>query len=109
MTKSKKITLGLILGNFAGIIDLIPMIIQKLTIDACLSAFSMWVIIGFLFSISDLRINGVLKGMLISYLVLIPNIFIIGWHNPLVLIPIAIMTTFLGAAIGFTFSKIIKE
>ena len=38
-----RIAIGIVFGIIAGIIDVIPMVLQKLTWDANLSAFSMWV------------------------------------------------------------------
>ncbi len=96
---------GIFLGACAGIIDVIPMIFMKLTWDANLSAFSMWIVIGFLLSSSDLKINGIIKGLLISFLVLLPSAIIIGWPEPISLLPIIIMTTILGASLGFCISK----
>ena len=106
---NKKILAGLLIGLIAGIIDVIPMIIQKLTWDANLGAFSMWIIIGFFMSVTTLKIKGVLKGLLISFLVLIPSLFIIGWKEPKSLIPILIMTIILGSLAGFVYQKIVKE
>ena len=37
----KKIKIGLLLGMVAGVIDVIPMIMQNLTWDANISAFTM--------------------------------------------------------------------
>jgi hypothetical protein len=101
----KKFMLGIILGILAGIIDVVPMIIQKLNWDANLSAFSLWVVAGFLIASSNLKINKIVKGILISFLVLIPCSFIIGWNEPSSLIPIAIMTLILGAVLGFLIEK----
>lgn len=95
------IIIGLILGILAGIIDLIPMFIKKLTWDAKLSAFSMWVIAGFLISTINLALPGFLKGIIVSFLLLIPCAFIIGWKKPMNLIPIAIMTLILGSILGY--------
>ncbi|MBI5538761.1 MAG: hypothetical protein HY951_01780 [Bacteroidia bacterium] len=102
----KKATIGILLGIVAGIIDVTPMIIQKLTWDANISAFSMWVIIGFLISTVELKINSILKGIIISFLALIPCAILIGWQEPKALIPISIMTTILGALLGFLIHKI---
>ena len=63
----KKIVIGLILGIVAGTIDVIPMIIQGLTWDANISAFSMWIIVGFLISTIDLKINSIIKGILTAF------------------------------------------
>jgi len=105
----KKIVIGLILGIVAGVIDIIPMIIQGLTWDANISAFSMWIIVGFLVSIIDLKINSIVKGILIAFLVLLPSAILIVWKEPISLIPISIMTVILGGLIGFSNNKIIEK
>jgi len=105
MEKISKIKAGIIFGIIAGIIDVIPMIFQKLTWDANLSAFSLWVIAGFMISTSDLKINSVLKGILISFLILLPAAILIGWKEPLSLIPILIMTLILGGLLGYFINR----
>lgn len=104
----KKITIGLLAGMVAGILDVTPMIIQKLTWDANVSAFTMWVVIGFLISTIELQINSIVKGILISFMVLLPIAILIGWKEPASLLPIAIMTTLLGGLLGFTINKLNK-
>lgn len=102
----KRIKIGLLLGIIAGIIDVIPMIMQNLTWDANISAFAMWIVVGFLIATIDLRINSIIKGILIAFLVLLPTAILIGWENPFTLIPIAIITTVLGGLLGFLINKI---
>jgi hypothetical protein len=101
-----RIIIGILLGATAGIVDLIPMLLQKLTCDADISAFSMWLVIGFLISIVHINVKPVLKGVIISFAVLLPNAFIIGWHEPLSLIPISVMTLILGGILGVAFHKV---
>ena len=105
----KKIRIGILLGIIAGIIDVIPMIIQNLTWDANISAFMMWIVVGFLIATSDLNINSIVKGVLIAYMVLLPTAILIGWKEPVSLIPIIIMTTFLGGLLGFSINKILTK
>jgi len=105
----KKILLGILFGAIAGAIDIIPMIIQKLSLDANISAFSMWVIIGFLISVTKINVPSFLKGIIISFLVLTPCAIIIGWKEPLSLIPICAMTLILGSVLGIVINKVIKE
>ncbi len=105
----KKIKIGILLGIIAGIIDVIPMIIQKLTWDANISAFSMWIVIGFLLSIIDLKMNAIIKGILISFLVLLPSSILIGWKQPFALIPIALMTSILGGLLGYSIHSFHKK
>lgn len=105
----KKIKTGLLLGIVAGIIDVIPMIMQNLTWDANISAFTMWIVVGFLIATSDLKINSIIKGILIAFLVLLPTAILIGWKEPVSLIPITIMTTILGGLLGFSINKILTK
>jgi hypothetical protein len=102
MTKTK---LGIIVGTIAGIIDVIPMVLQKLTWDANLSAFSLWVVSGFFIANTNIKIKGVVKGLIISLLVLLPSAILIGWKEPISLIPICIMTFILGSALGYCVDK----
>jgi|WetSurMetagenome_2_1015567.scaffolds.fasta_scaffold72826_4 hypothetical protein len=106
--KNKVIT-GAIFGAVAGILDLIPMVMQNLPINADLSAFSMWVVVGVIISITDIKLSNSLKGILISLLILFPNLFIIGWEKPISLLPIVIITIFLGSLSGVTIGWRLKS
>jgi CHASE2 domain-containing sensor protein len=103
--KANKIRYGIGIGIIAGILDVIPMILQKLTWDANLSAFSMWVIIGFILAISELKLNGIFKGIMISFLILLPSAILIGWKEPISLVPISVMTLILGSLLGYFIDK----
>jgi uncharacterized membrane protein len=105
----QKIKIGLLLGMVAGIIDVIPMLMQNLTWDANLSAFAMWIVVGFLISTSDLKINSIIKGILTAFLVLLPTAILIGWKEPVSLIPVTIMTTILGGLLGFSINRILVQ
>ena len=96
----KKYQFGLLLGSIAVIIDVIPMVIQKLTWDANISAFSMWVVIGFLISISKLNVKPIFQGIIISFSVLLPSAILIGWKEPMSLLPIFIMTLIISSLLG---------
>lgn len=104
----KKIKIGVLMGIFAAIIDVIPMILKGLTWDANISAFTMWIVVGFLISTIDLKIKPIVKGILIAFLVLLPTAILIAWKEPFSLIPIAIMTTTLGGLLGFAIERLSK-
>ena len=106
---NKKILYGVLLGLLAGILDLIPMVIQSLPWDANLSALSMWIITGFFIATTELKINPILKGIVISWLCMIPCSFIIGSDEPVSILPVFAITTFLGAILGFCFSVLVKR
>ena len=107
--KINKIYYGIGFGIIAGIIDVIPMIIQKLTWDANLSAFSMWVVIGFILSVSKLKMKGIFKGITVSFLILLPTAILIGWKEPISLIPITVMTLILGSLLGYFVNKFVNS
>ena len=102
------IVVGVLLGAVAGVLDMIPMLLQGLTWDANLSAFFLWVVSGFMLATSNLKLAPVLKGILIPFICLLPSAFIIGWKEPFSLVPMGIMTLILGALLGFVYSKVVK-
>ena len=92
---------GILLGIVAGIIGVIPMIIKKLTWDANISAFTMWIVVGFFISAIDINIQPIVEGILIALLTLMPCAILIGWKEPKSLIPILVMTILLGGLLGW--------
>jgi len=46
---------------------------------------------------------------LTAFLVLLPTAILIGWKEPVSLIPIAIMTTILGGLLGFLINKTLTK
>ena len=105
MKLMNKVKLGIVLGTIAGVVDVMPMLAQKLTWDANLSAFSLWVISGYLIANTKIVKLGVLRGIIVSFLVLTPSAFLIGWQQPIALIPIFGMTLVLGSLLGFLIDK----
>jgi hypothetical protein len=96
----------LVLGVVIGIVDVIPMILMNLTWDANISAFTMWIVISYLVYCNNQKINQILKSIIISFLVLIPNAILIGWNNPMDLFPVIIMTLILSTIMGFVTGRI---
>ncbi len=70
-----------------------------------MSAFFHWVVAGFIISTSSLKLSPALKGLVISLLLLIPVGILIGWNNPVSLIPMFIMTVILGSLLGYFIEK----
>jgi len=101
----KKITLGILLGVLVGIIDVIPMVMQKITWDANLSAFFHWVIVGFFIATTSLKINGALRGLFISAITLLPIAFLVWWNDMSSIIPMGISTIVFGLVLGFLIDK----
>ncbi len=102
------IVTGILLGIVAGIIDVIPMIIKKLTWDANISAFTMWVVVGLFIAAIELNIQPIVEGILIALLTLLPCAILIGWKEPKSLLPILSMTILLGGLLGWIIPIIAK-
>ncbi len=102
----KKTLIGLGLGSIAGVVDVIPMIILKLPLSADISAFTFWVVSGFLIVHSEIKIKPFFKGVLISYLVLIPSAVLVGASDPKSLIPMSIMALILGGLLGVSSARL---
>jgi len=105
MKKRNKIVVGIVFGIISGFIDVVPMILQRLTWDANLSAFAHWVIAGLIISTSNLKFKGALKGLIISILLLIPVGILVAWKEPMSLIPMGVMTVILGSLLGYFIDK----
>ena len=104
-----KVMLGILVGVVAGIIDVIPMIMQHLTWDANLSAFTHWVIIGLVIATSTLPLKGAFKGLVIALVLFIPVGILVGWKEPVSLIPMIVMSFILGSVAGYVIEKFGKE
>ncbi|MFA5112833.1 MAG: hypothetical protein WC529_00870 [Candidatus Margulisiibacteriota bacterium] len=104
----KKLMTGLLIGAGAGLIDITPMLLAKMNWDANLSAFSLWVVVGFFVAAVDLNIQPVLKGLLIAFLTLLPSAVLIAGIQPVSLIPVTVMTLILGSLVGFLVGKYAK-
>jgi hypothetical protein len=102
----KRARIGLGLGLVAGLLDVTPMIIKGLPWSANISAFTMWLIIGFLIATSDLKLPPIAKGLLISFLSLVSPAVLIAWSEPMSLAPISAMTAILGSALGYAIHRL---
>ncbi len=96
----------IITGVIIGLIDVIPMLFMKLTWDANISAFIMWIVISYLLYCNNQKTHQIIKSIIIAFLVLIPNAILIGWNNPISLVPVIIMTLTLSISMGFITGKI---
>lgn len=105
----KKPLASLVLGIGAGIIDVIPMFIQKLDAYSICSAFAQWILLGFIINYTAFGIKGWLKGLVIAFSLSIPILILIAKTELVSIIPIAIMSILLGALVGMLSAKLVKE
>jgi len=98
----KKLLIGLAFGISAGIIDVILIIrFQNLFWDAIISALLMWTAIGIFISYISFKLPGIVKGIIISFMVLLPSLILITSFNILEILLICLKTLLLGSLIGF--------
>jgi len=70
------ILIGLGLGLAAGVLDTLPMIIQKLPLPALISAFTQWLFMGVVITTCNLGLPGWLTGLILGVAGAIPLILI---------------------------------
>jgi len=106
--KMKNILIALIIGLIAAIIDVVPMIIQKIDKSACISAFVQWIILGLIIPYVYWNMQPWLKGLIISELVTLPVMILVFAKEPKSVIPIFIFTAVLGTLVGLAGAKFIN-
>jgi len=102
-----KILFSFLIGSFAGIIDIIPMLIQRLNKYAIVSAFVQWLVLGFIIThINIPNIDSWLKGLIVAVLVSLPVIIIVMQTDPKSAPIILVTSAILGSLVGFLSTKI---
>jgi hypothetical protein len=99
------IALGI--GVVAGIIDVVPMIIQKLDRSACISAFVHWIALGLIIPFVGWGIQPWLKGLLVAELAALPVMIIVYPKDRKALIPMSVFSAILGAGVGMAGAMLI--
>lgn len=97
-----KLLISLIIGIIAGIIDVIPMLIQKVDRNACLSAFVHWIVLGLIIPYVSWDLQPWLKGLVIAEITAIPIMVLVYPKNPKSVIPIGIFSAVLGVLVGIS-------
>ena len=93
--------IALLIGIVAGIIDIIPMIWQKMDKYANLSAFTHWVALGLIIPYVAWNMAPWLKGLIIAELTALPILLIVAPQDKKAVMPIVIMSGLLGAGVGW--------
>jgi hypothetical protein len=94
------ILIALIIGIVAGLIDVTPMIIQKLDKTSNWSAFIHWVVLGLIIPFVHWDIQPWLKGLIIGELAALPIMIIVFPKDKKVLIPMALFSAVLGIGVA---------
>lgn len=92
---------ALIIGCSAAIIDVIPMVIQRLNKYACFSAAAQWIVLGFIIPYVQWDMQPWLKGLLIGEMAALPILILVFEKEPKSVIPILVFSALLGAGVGW--------
>ena len=95
-----EILIALTIGIVAGIIDVVPMVIQKMEKTANLSAFAHWVVLGLIIPFVSWNIAPWLKGFIIAEISAIPILFIVATKDKKAILPITVMSAILGISVA---------
>ena len=104
----KNVFIALIIGISAAIIDVVPMIIQKIDKSACVSAAIQWIVLGLIIPYVNWDMQPWLKGLLIAELTALPIMVLVFAKDPKSIIPIIIFSAILGISVGFAGARFIK-
>ena len=104
----RKIFISLLIGIVAGVIDVLPMILQKIDFYYSLSAFAQWIIVGFVINHIEFGFKSWRKGLIIAELLALPIIIIVIKTDTFAFFPIITMSAILGSIVGFISDKYVK-
>lgn len=99
---------AIIIGTVAGLIDAIPMIIQKLDKRDTVSAFLHYFALGLIIPFVNWGIAPWVKGIIIALLTSIPIMIIVYPKDKKAIFPMLIFSLILGAGIGIVGAKFIN-
>lgn len=105
----KKSMCGILLGGAMGIVNIVPMILQKLSTDILISNLIIWFVSGFCISISNLKIRYIYQGILLSILISAPSMVYIARASMAGVIWTLIWTVLSGLVLGGAFQKCVNE
>lgn len=104
----RKALIALGLGFLAGIIDVIPMILQGLDWYANISAFIQWIVLGVIINYLNIGLKGWLKGLVVAEAVALPIMIIVAKTEIFSVIPIFFMSAILGSLVGWAGEKYVR-
>jgi hypothetical protein len=93
------------IGVFAGVIDIIPMLVQKIDKTSCLSAFVHWVVLGVVISYVSAPIPDWAKGGAIGLFSALSIVILVAQADPKSIPPILITSLVLGGIVGVLSGK----
>lgn len=89
------------IGFVAAVIDVVPMILQKLDKSACISAAVHWIVLGFIIPSVEWPMLPAVKGIIIAFMTMLPVGVLVAKEDAKALIPMTVFSILLGAGVGY--------
>lgn len=105
----RRFYLSIMLGALAGIIDVLPMILQKLDMFSTISAFTQWMVASVIINYIDFPIRSWLKGLIVAEALAVPIMVLVMKAGFFTILPIMIMCAILGSIVGIISGKFEKQ
>jgi hypothetical protein len=99
--------IAILIGLAAGLIDVIPMVVQKISVKECVSAFVHYFMLGIIIPFVDWGIPAYFTGIVISLGSAIPIMILVYQKDKKAIIPMFIFSIILGAGIGYAGAELI--
>lgn len=99
--------IAMIIGLVAGLIDIIPMVIQKLDKQDTISAFVHYFALGLIIPFVNWGIAPWITGIVTAFLTSVPIMIIVYPKDKKAVIPMIVFSLILGGAIGIAGAKFI--
>lgn len=93
------------IGLIAGLIDIIPGLIQGVGLHITFTGLSFWIVMGPTIAFISLPMKNWLKGLIVASLLAIPGTILMSTIAPDTVIPMIAVTIFLGSMVGFLTGK----
>ena len=98
---NNKTLISLLIGALAGVIDILPGVIQGVDYRITMAGFTYWVGVGFMVAHVSLPIKDWLKGLVVAMILSIPGAILISVVDARSVLPMLIITVLLGPAVGY--------
>ena len=102
---TSKLSASLMIGFGAGVIDILPGVLNGVDIRVTVAGFSFWVTTALVVAYVSLPLKHWQKGLLISSLLAIPGVVLLSLVHPDSVIAMIVLTVFLGALVGHLTGK----
>lgn len=102
----RKYIIGCVMGLLVSLVFVFPLILAKITWLPIWIIPILWAVIGFFIASVDFRLNPLLKGLVIAFLISLPILLFLGWKQPESVLFILIMIALGGPMLGFWLGKI---